>query len=196
MSTHNASPGTPRRSLIAAAALALTVGACATTPLPHSYESRVPPRISKPQPPAIYPARGQSEAQLRRDRYECYRWAVAQSDYDPARVVARDPRPAPRVYPDPPSGVGTATGVVAGAAIGAAMSNSRHSAEGAAVGAILGGIVGAASDTAREAEARRLERELSEYDRYGSQLDSDARAYQRALGACLEGRGYSVKQEV
>ena len=31
----------------------------------------------------IYPARGQSEQQQADDRYECHRWAVDQSDYDP-----------------------------------------------------------------------------------------------------------------
>jgi uncharacterized protein DUF6515 len=31
-----------------------------------------------------YPKNGQSEEQQARDRYECYRWAISQSGYDPA----------------------------------------------------------------------------------------------------------------
>ncbi|MDQ2640994.1 MAG: hypothetical protein M3Y79_10515 [Pseudomonadota bacterium] len=31
----------------------------------------------------IYPARGQSEQQQADDRYECHRWAVSETDYDP-----------------------------------------------------------------------------------------------------------------
>ncbi|GAA6169780.1 hypothetical protein NBRC116591_35910 [Sessilibacter corallicola] len=33
----------------------------------------------------IYPAEGQSDKELERDRYQCHRWAVSQSDYDPSR---------------------------------------------------------------------------------------------------------------
>ncbi len=176
-----------------AAAVVVLLAACAGPPVARSYPTRLPPAASPPPPPAIYPARGQNQRQLARDRYECYRWAVAQSGFDPARSLARTPAPAVRVEPDPPAGVGTATGVVAGAAIGAAVSNVHHSAEGAAVGAVLGGIVGAASDSARAAEARRIESELNSRAAYSASLDGRGSAYQRAFTACLEGRGYSVR---
>ena len=65
----------------------------------------------------IYPKNGQSEAQQATDRYECHRWAVEQTGYDPTR---------------PQDGTPSAIG------------------------------------------ARRGD-------------------YQRAMGACLDGRGYSVK---
>lgn len=35
-----------------------------------------------------YPARGQNEEQPGWDRYECHRWAVGQSGFDPAAVGA------------------------------------------------------------------------------------------------------------
>lgn len=181
------------RRLGATALATLLLGACASAPLPREYESRVPERATAPAPPAIYPARGQDARQLRRDRYECYRWATQQSGHDPARALAREPLPSPRVVPDPPSGVGTATGVIAGAAIGAAMSNSHHNAEGAAIGALLGGIVGAASDSAREAQARQIEYGLAQREARAARLDPQGQAYLRAFSACLEGRGYSVR---
>lgn len=193
MSTRPVDRFATARTLLAGSLSVLLLGACASTPLPREYETRVPERAAAPPPPAIYPARGQSEQQLRRDRYECYRWAVAQSGYDPAQSLARVPRPAPRVLPDPPSGVGTATGVVAGAALGAAMSNSRHGAEGAAIGALLGGIVGAASDSARAADARQIERSLEQREARLQGLDARGTGYQRAFEACLDGRGYSVR---
>src|SRR6516164_8225587 len=31
----------------------------------------------------VYPARGQSQAQQQRDRYECHSWAVRQTGFDP-----------------------------------------------------------------------------------------------------------------
>ena len=34
----------------------------------------------------VYPAHGQSEAQTRQDRYECYVWASEQSGFDPSAV--------------------------------------------------------------------------------------------------------------
>jgi hypothetical protein len=33
----------------------------------------------------VYPRNGQSDAQTQSDRYECHRWAVSQSGYDPTR---------------------------------------------------------------------------------------------------------------
>ena len=188
-------PRPARPARVVAALAALLLSACATTPLPRDYETRVPERASLPPPPMIYPARGQTERQLQRDRYECYRWAVEQSGFDPARVRAMAaPPPPPQVILDPPAGVGTATGAITGAVIGAAMSSRHHSAEGAAVGAVLGGIVGAASDSAREAEARRIEQALGDRQAArGTRLDSRSSDYVRAFSACLEGRGYTVR---
>ncbi|MCB1916372.1 MAG: glycine zipper 2TM domain-containing protein [Rhodocyclaceae bacterium] len=179
-----------RVSVLLAAGL---LAACASPPLVREYPSRVPPAASPPAPPAIYPARGQDARQLARDRFECYGWAVQQSGFDPARALVRLPRPALRVDADPPAGVGTAAGVLTGAAIGAAVSSPHHSGEAAVVGAVLGGIVGAASDSAREAEARRIESELNRRAAREGALDARGQAYQRAFSACLEGRGYTVK---
>lgn len=36
----------------------------------------------------VYPAQGQSEAQRRQDRYECYEWAVDETGYDPVDAGA------------------------------------------------------------------------------------------------------------
>jgi hypothetical protein len=35
--------------------------------------------------PTVYPGNGQSEAQLGNDRFECHRWAVSQTGFDPTR---------------------------------------------------------------------------------------------------------------
>jgi hypothetical protein len=40
-----------------------------------------------------YPANGQSPEQVDQDRYDCYRWAVEQSGFDPAAVTYQ-PSPA------------------------------------------------------------------------------------------------------
>ncbi|HET7404151.1 MAG TPA: hypothetical protein VFJ62_20295, partial [Usitatibacter sp.] len=70
----------------------------------------------------VYPAKGQSAAQQKKDEGECHSWAVGQSKYDPA-----NPPPPPQAA-TPPT---TATGTTPGAGL-----------RGAAGGAIVGGIAG------------------------------------------------------
>ena len=58
--------------------------AAPTPPAGSSYPSQVPVPLS-PQIPKVflYPKNGQSADQQARDRYECYRFAVAQTGFDP-----------------------------------------------------------------------------------------------------------------
>lgn len=138
----------------------------------------------------VYPGKGQTSKQLERDRYECYLWAVAQTGFDPSQVELA-PHQRVEVVAMPPAGAETAAGAIAGAAIGAVVSPSSHAAEGAIVGAMIGGLAGAAS----EAERARTTAELRHaYDeRLSAQLERQSNEYRRALSACLEGRGYTVK---
>jgi uncharacterized protein YcfJ len=143
----------------------------------------------------VYAARGQSEKQLDRDRYECHNWAVAQSHYNPS-----DPHLAPHqqiqvvAVPEPPPGRDTVAGAVAGAMIGAAIGSPHDAAQGAVVGAIAGGAMGAASDSARKNEAARVNgRNGAQAQAERAQLEKQASDYKRAISACLEGRGYTVK---
>jgi hypothetical protein len=39
----------------------------------------------------IYPRNGQSEAQQEVDRYECHKWAVEQTNYDPTKISSKIP---------------------------------------------------------------------------------------------------------
>ena len=71
----------------------------------------------------VYPAKGQSQKQMEKDKFDCYSWAKQQSGFDPMQT------PAPAPAPPPP---GSAAG---GGAGGAAL--------GAAVGGIAGGWSGA-----------------------------------------------------
>ncbi|TVO58212.1 glycine zipper 2TM domain-containing protein [Denitromonas halophila] len=144
---------------------------------------------------AVYPAQGQSARRADRDRYECHLWAVKQSGFDPARSSARSSAqtraPAPRVEPDPPSGTSTTMGAVAGAVVGAAVANPQRTLEGAAIGAVVGGVAGNAADNAREARAQAIEERMA--DRRDQPREQRADNYRRAITACLEGRGYTVR---
>jgi sugar (pentulose or hexulose) kinase len=81
---------------------------------------------------------------------------------------------------------------VTGAIIGAVV--ARDPGAGAVGGAILGGAAGAVSDAQREQQARVVQQR---YDQRNAaqmaKLDEQAGNYRRALSACLEGRGYTVK---
>src|SRR5258705_8618074 len=75
----------------------------------------------------VYPAKGQSPQQQKKDEGECHVWAVQQSKYDPA-----NPPPA-QAAAKPPT---TATGTTPGAGV-------RGAARGAIVGEVVGGDPGA-----------------------------------------------------
>ena len=89
----------------------------------------------------IYPAKGQSQAQQDKDRYECHTWAVSQTGYDPSK-----PPPAAVAASPPAQRRGALRGAARGAAAGAAVGAIAGDAgKGAAAGAAGGGVLGAAA---------------------------------------------------
>jgi len=120
----------------------------------------------------IYPQRGQSPQQQQQDRFECHQFAVQQTGFDPSMGAAQAPA----------TGVlgGAGRGAVAGAAVGAVGgaiggSAGRGAAIGAGAGAVFGGL-------------RRNNQIRTSQQAANNQAD----AFNRALGACLTGRGYTV----
>ena len=89
----------------------------------------------------VYPAKGQSPEQQKKDEAACYQWAVQQTGFDPAKAQA----PAA-----PPT---TATGTTPGAGV-------RGAARGAVVGEIVGGDAGAGA-AAGAGAVRRIARSLA-----------------------------------
>jgi len=196
---------TPRQLGMLAMALAilLTLAACAA-PGPGRPVARRPAPPPPPAQPAPEPARapvstavyviptsGQSADRLGRDRYECYLWAVKQTGFDPSQTSLA-PHQRVEVVPMPPRGADTVAGAVTGAIVGAAIAHDPGA--GAVGGAILGGAAGAISDQQRVEAAKRVQ---SRYDQQEAarvaRLESQANDYRRALSACLEGRGYTVR---
>jgi outer membrane lipoprotein SlyB len=141
----------------------------------------------------FYPSKGQSEAQQERDRYECYAWAVKQSGFDPGQAQLA-PHQRIQVTPAAPPGSDTAAGAVGGAIVGSMMSSRRDQGFGLVFGALTGAMLGAASDEARQQQAAQVQQQYDAKDaqRY-AQLEKQARDYRRAMTACLEGRGYTVR---
>lgn len=141
----------------------------------------------------FYPKANQTNEQQSRDHYECYNWAVSQTGFDPGQsAIPKDQRV--RVVPMPPPGHDTATLAIAGAVLGALIGGPRHAVGGALIGASGGAIAGAASDAARMEYARQQEEAYASRERgRDTQLEAKANDFRRAMSACMEARGYSVR---
>jgi hypothetical protein len=175
----------PASSPYAALLLAALAAGCAATPerVPEAPPPRIDTRV------LVYPGRGQTEAQLDRDRYECHQWAVRRSRYDPSAPGIPEPYRV-HVEPGPPPGTTTVAGALVGAVIGAAAAGRHEEGAGAVVGAVAGAAIGAASEQDRAERARRGEaRDTRRLQAYAD----GAAAYRRAISACLEGRGYTIR---
>jgi len=161
----------------------------------------LPGCVSQPQPqPAspppdttvyFYPARGQGAEEQDRDKYECNSWAVQQSGFDPS-APNTPPHLRVQVAGGPPPGAGVATGAVAGAALGAAVSRPWEAGQGALLGGLAGAIIGGAAESTA-AERARQQAAANASNARAAQLESQALNFRRAMSACLEGRGYTVR---
>jgi Glycine zipper 2TM domain len=153
------------------------------------YQQAPPP----PPPPSsevyAYPLHSQSAQQQDRDHYECSQWATQQTGFDPS-APGVPPHERVRVVSGPPPGTGTAVGAVTGAVIGAAVARPWETATGALAGAVVGGAIGSTVDAANAQEARTV----AVSDRRQAAIqEQKAGNYRRAIGACLDARGYSVR---
>ena len=136
----------------------------------------------------VYPQKGQSAEQQKKDEYECHTWAVQQTKYDPT-AAAQAPQQQPAQQPagaQPGSGArGAARGAVAGAAIG---SLDGEAGKGAGVGAAAGAVA------ARGQSRRQAQQQQAQAPQQTSAKQSAGQQdYLKARAACLEGKGYSVK---
>lgn len=116
------------------------------------------------RPPEVRPLAGQSAEQLDRDRWECALQAQAETGFDPGSSL----------------NTGSLLGLLAGGAVGAALGTAIGAGvwtagEGAAAGAIVGG--GAGAPVSGHVKLAR-----------------DMGARDRAFYACLEGRGYAIRE--
>jgi hypothetical protein len=163
---------------------------------PATYH-QVPTAGPVPRPPItqvyFYPQQGQTTEQQSRDHYECYNWAVQQTGFDPSQSSI-PPERRVKVVPMPPPGHDTAVLAIAGAVLGALIAGPRHAGTGALIGAGGGAVAGAASDATRQQQAQQLEEAYNNRDQaLDARYEEEARSFRRAMAACLEGRGYSVK---
>jgi hypothetical protein len=119
-----------------------------------------------------YPNKGQSTKQQQRDKRECQKWATQQTGVDPSKTPAAQRK-------------------LGGAAGGAAVGAARGAVEGeAGVGAARGAVRSRLLGAIRQ---RREERQQNPGAEGGEPQQGKRKDYDRAYGACLTRRGYTVK---
>jgi hypothetical protein len=135
------------------------------------------------QQPIIYPARGQSPQKQNSDTADCQLWAKQTTGVDPVAIAEQSSQPGP---PQQQGGRlrGAAGGAAGGAVIGAIAGDAG---KGAAIGAVTGTVVGGVRQ-------RRANQASAEQQQAGQQQASQQMAtFNRAVGACMTGRGYTVQ---
>jgi len=190
------------RNVLAGAAMAvaaLVIGGCVTAPPPRPLPPPPPPPA--PPPPVAqvfaYPLHGQSPAQQDRDHWECSTWATQQTGFDPSAPGVPPQQRVHVVAAGPPPGTNTAIGALTGAVLGAAISRPWQAASGALAGAVVGGAIGSVGDAANaqsNAMNAQQAQAIAAQNRQAAAVQAQSAAnFRRALGACLDGRGYSVR---
>jgi hypothetical protein len=137
------------------------------------------------QQPIVYPANGQSPEQQRTDTTECHGWAQQTTGVNPvalAESMANSPPPPQqqgRLFG------GAARGALFGTLIGGAAGG--HWGEGAGIGALVG-TMGSGMRMRREQQQASMQQEGTQ-----KQASSQLAVYNRAVAACMTGRGYTVE---
>ena len=136
----------------------------------------------------VYPAKGQNAQQQEKDKFECYQWAKQNTGIDPTRISASSSGGSSQSSSG--SGGAVARGALGGALTGAVIAGvaDGDAGKGAAVGALGGGLFGGIRHD-RQQQQRQQQQAQQQAASRNAQLDT----YNRAYGACLEGRGYTVK---
>jgi hypothetical protein len=128
-----------------------------------------------------YPAKGQDSVLQAKDTAECQAWSTNTTGFDPAT-------PPPTYQAAPKASGGVAKGAVGGAAIGViAGDSSKAAGRGAAAGAVFGGARQGVKNSNSDAQSK------AQYDAANAQYQTKRSDFNRALTACLSGRGYTVK---
>ena len=138
--------------------------------------------VAEAQKPIVYPARGQSPQQQSQDDAQCSAWAKQSTGIDPTAVAATPPpqQTGPAVGGGQRLG-GAARGAAGGAALGAIAGDAgKGAAAGAVIGTMAGGRRARQQQAAQNQEAQAQQQDL-------------IYTYYRGYGACMEGRGYTIK---
>lgn len=128
----------------------------------------------------VYPQKQQNATQQLTDEQQCYSSAKTQTGFDPnaATTVAKTQKSSDNDH-------AAAKGALRGATISRAAGGDP--AQGAARGAVLGGA------RSRRKEKQQSEQAEKQADAKNTQQQQKQDNFKRAMSACLDARGYSVR---
>jgi hypothetical protein len=143
--------------------------------------------IALAQDPIIFPAKGQSQDQLEKDKMSCYQWAKNETGFDPMQTPTASAPP-----PQQQAGRGGAVkGAAVGAGAGALIKKDDSRSKGAATGALIGGALGAVSQSRQNRQDQQAKKQWEQQQ--SNEYAQKRSAYNRAFAACMEPKGYTVK---
>jgi hypothetical protein len=138
----------------------------------------------------VFPAKGQSQEQMEKDKFECYGWAKQQTGFDPIQSQpSAQAAPAQSQSPQGERIKGAARGAAVGAVVGKIANDDagKGAAAGAAGGAMVGGM------KSRDQKRQQQAAQQQQAQQQEAAVAQNRSAYDRAYSACMEGKGYTVK---
>ena len=137
----------------------------------------------------IFPAQGQSDEQMDKDKYDCYNWAKKETGFDPMLVPTASAPPPKQKETKASAGRGAVGGALLGAGLGKVTGGSAK--KGAVVGGVGGAVVGGSRKAGTEEENKKANQQWA--NEQTAEYKQKRSTYNRAYSACLEGKGYTVK---
>ena len=141
----------------------------------------------------VFPAQGQSNEQMEKDKFECYSWAKGQTGFDPMQMpTASSPPPSQeRKSVGGSAARGGVAGGATGAIVGGIAGGSKGARRGAAIGGLSGGALGGMRSSRQNQAADQKQKEWEQQQ--ANEYMQKRNTYNRAYSACLEGKGYTVR---
>lgn len=95
----------------------------------------------------------------------------------------------------PPPGAAVGAGALTGAVVGAAVSNPWESGRGAFLGALADAAIGGIAESESQHQVDQLQAQADARGTLAQNaaIEKQASQFRRAIGACLEARGYTVR---
>lgn len=137
----------------------------------------------------VFPAKGQSDEQMDKDKYDCYNWAKKETGFDPMLVPTASAPPPKQKETKASAGRGAVGGALLGAGLGKITGGSTK--KGAVVGGVGGAVVGGSRKAGTQEENKKANQQWA--NEQGSEYAKKRNHYNRAFAACMEGKGYTVK---
>jgi len=137
----------------------------------------------------IFPAKGQSDEQMDKDKYDCYNWAKKETGFDPMLVPTASAPPPKQKETKASAGRGAVGGALLGAGLGKVTGGSVK--KGAVAGGVGGAVVGGSRKAGTAEENKKANQQWA--NEQGAEYSQKRSKYNRAYSACLEGKGYTVK---